>query len=48
MLAVVNEFTIGALCPTPRTLIEFFGKCAHGNRYGDSFGIEKAKFVLPI
>ena len=49
-LVEVDEFRVSALCPAPRNRIEFVREDAHGNRYGDAFGIEIPKFapVLPI
>src|SRR5229473_2690172 len=46
----MNKFGIRLLCPAPRGWIEFVGEDAHGNRYGDAFGIEKPEFapILPI
>ena len=46
----VNEFGISLLCPTPRDWIEFVWEDTDGNRDGDAFGIEIAKFApnLPI
>ena len=49
-LVVMDEFGIGTLRPTPRRRIELVGKDAHGNRDGNSLGVEIPEFppILPI
>src|SRR5713226_2444614 len=44
----MDEFGIGPLRPTPRALIEFVGKDAHGNRDRDVLRGEKGKLVFTI
>jgi len=46
----MDQFGIRALCPAPRSRIEFVREDAHGNRDGDAFGIEIPEFapILPI
>ena len=47
-LVVVDELGIGPLCPTPRSLVEFVRKNAHGRRDGDALDAEKWKLVLKL
>ena len=47
-LAVIDELGVGPLGPTPRGLILFAGEYAHGNRDGDTLGVEEAALVFPI
>jgi hypothetical protein len=46
----MDQFGKRLLCPAPRGWIEFIREDGHGNRDGDAFGIEIAKFapILPI
>ena len=48
-LVVVDQFGIRPLRPAPRGRIEFVGEDAHGNRDGDTLGIEiPFPPILPI
>jgi hypothetical protein len=47
-LVVIDEIGIRPIDPTPRSLILFAGKYAHGHRNGDALGVEKTSLVFPI
>ena len=47
-LVVVDELAVGALCPTPRALVELIGKRAHGDWDGDASDVEESTRVFPV
>src|SRR2546430_4367896 len=47
-LVVMNELGIGALRPAPRSLVEFFGKRADGDRNSNMLRCKKRKLAFPI
>jgi hypothetical protein len=49
-LVVMDQFGERPLCPAPRRWIEFVREDDHGNRDGDTLGIEIPEFapILPI
>src|SRR4051812_46500235 len=47
-LVVVNELGVGALGPTPRSLVELFRKRADGYGNGNVLRREERKLALPV
>src|SRR5438445_10490406 len=47
-LVVMNELAIGALRPAPRSLVEFFGKSADGDRNGNMLRCKERKLAFPV
>ena len=44
----MDEIAVGALGPTPGSLVDLFGKDAHGGRNGDVVVVEEGALVFDI